>query len=118
MGQIRVECANEPADAELIAGALDRDEISVRVLIQRYNRRLYRVARSVVGDDAEAEDVLQDAYVRAFAALASYRGEASLATWLTRIVINEALQRLRRRKSHRVEARTPNDMHALAEIIP
>lgn len=80
MEDLRVEGMNERADPELILGALNGDEISVRILIQKYNRRLYRVARSVVGDDAEAEDVLQDAYVRAFSALDGYRGEASLAT--------------------------------------
>ena len=69
MENLRIEAVDGWADAELIAGALDRNEAAVRALIQRYNRRLYRVARSVVGNDAEAEDVLQDAYVRAFSAL-------------------------------------------------
>jgi RNA polymerase sigma-70 factor (ECF subfamily) len=65
--------------------------------MQRYNRRLYRVARGVVRDDGEAEDVLQEAYLRAFSSLADFRGQSSLSTWLTRIVLNEAFQRLRRR---------------------
>src|SRR5215207_9291386 len=64
--------------------------------MRRNNRRLYRVARAVVRDAGEAEDVLQDAYLKAFAALASFRGDASLSTWLTRITLNEALQRRRR----------------------
>lgn len=118
MENVRVEAVDGPADADLIAGALNRDEAAVRALIQRYNRRLYRVARSVVGNDAEAEDVLQDAYVHAFSALDGYRGEASLATWLTRIVVNEALQRLRRRKTRQFEAKAPGDLQALAEVIP
>jgi RNA polymerase sigma-70 factor (ECF subfamily) len=63
-----------------------------------YNQQLFRVARGVVRDDAEAEDVVQAAYVRAFTALAGYRGEASFSTWLTRIALNEACGRLRRRR--------------------
>lgn len=118
MEDLRVEESTGPGDAELVAGAIGRDEVSVRTLIQRYNRRLYRVARSIVGDDAEAEDVLQEAYVRAFAALAGYRGEASLGTWLTRIVVNEALMRLRHRKAHRLGPEAMGGMPGLAEIIP
>ena len=69
---------------------------AVRTIMQTHNRRLYRVARSIVRDGAEAEDVLQEAYLHAFQSLSRFRGEASLATWLTRIVLNEALQRVRR----------------------
>jgi RNA polymerase sigma-70 factor, ECF subfamily len=68
-----------------------------RAIMQRHNRRLYRVARGVLGDDSEAEDVVQETYVKAFQSLAGFRGEASLPTWLTRIAINEALGRKRRR---------------------
>lgn len=67
-------------------------------IMQRYNQRLFRVARSILRDEAEAEDALQEAYVRAFAALAGFRAEARLLTWLTRIVINEARGRLRKRR--------------------
>ena len=71
-----------------------------QALMQRCNARLYRIARGILGDEAEAEDTLQDAYVRAFAALPSFRGEASLDTWLTAILVNEARGRLRRRRPH------------------
>jgi RNA polymerase sigma-70 factor (ECF subfamily) len=64
--------------------------------MRRYNRRLYRVARSILRDDAEAEDALQEAYLQAYRALPDFRGESSLATWLTRIVMNAALMRRRR----------------------
>lgn len=97
MHKLKPELLEGAPDAELVTRAIARDEAAVRALIQRYNRRLYRVARSVVGDDGEAEDVLQEAYLKAFAALGSFRAESSLATWLTRIVLNEAFQRLRRR---------------------
>jgi RNA polymerase sigma-70 factor (ECF subfamily) len=85
-------------DLELVALARRRNGEAFRVIMQRNNQRLYRVARSVLADDSEAEDVVQQAYVNAFGSLAKFRGEASLATWLTRITLNEALGRLRRRR--------------------
>jgi RNA polymerase sigma-70 factor, ECF subfamily len=118
MERQRVERTDDRGDAEIVRGVLSGDEVSARALIQRYNRRLYRVARSVMGNDTEAEDVLQDAYVRALAALGSFRGESSLATWLTRIVVNEALQRLRQRRSRPIEAEVSGEMPESAEIIP
>lgn len=66
-------------------------------LLRRFNRPLYRVARAIVKDDAEAEDVLQEAMLRAFRSMATFRGDAQLSTWLVRIVANEALARLRAR---------------------
>lgn len=71
-----------------------------RVIMQRANQRLFRVARGVVQDDSEAEDIVQETYVRAFTNLASFRGEASIFTWLTRIAINEANGRLRKRREN------------------
>jgi RNA polymerase sigma-70 factor (ECF subfamily) len=85
-------------DRALAALALRREEAAFRLIMQRHNRRLYRVARGVLGDDSEAEDVVQEAYVRAFTNLESFRGEARLSTWLTRIALNEALGRLRQRR--------------------
>jgi len=84
-------------ETELIRRARQKDNAAFRILIQRHNRRLYRIARSVVRNDSEAEDVVQEAYVRAFTNLAKFRGDSSLATWLSRIVLNEALGRIRRR---------------------
>lgn len=69
-----------------------------RHIMQRCNQRLFRVARGVVNDDAEAEDVVQQAYVNAFEKLKTFRGEATLLTWMTRIVLNEAYGRLRHRR--------------------
>lgn len=85
-------------DAALVDLARDGDEAAVRILVQRHNQKLFRVARGVVRNDAEAEDIVQETYVRAFTRLSGFRGEASLGTWLTRIALNEALGRLRRRK--------------------
>jgi RNA polymerase sigma-70 factor, ECF subfamily len=83
-------------DAELIRRMLERDEAAVRAIMTANNRRLYRLARGILRNDAEAEDVVQETYVRAFTHLAEFRGASSLATWLARIAINEALGRLRR----------------------
>jgi len=82
-------------DGALVALALQRDEAAFRLIMQRHNRRLYRVARGVLGNDAEAEDVVQETYVRDFTHLEAFRGEARLSTWLTRIALNEALGRIR-----------------------
>ncbi|TJW97412.1 MAG: RNA polymerase sigma factor, partial [Mesorhizobium sp.] len=76
--------------------ALARDGGAFSTIVKMHNQRLYRIARSVVRNDSEAEDIVQEAYVRAFAHLGDFRGESSLATWLSRIVINEALGRLRK----------------------
>jgi RNA polymerase sigma-70 factor, ECF subfamily len=83
-------------DPALVQMARQRDGAAFGTIIQRNNRRLYRIARAVMCNDSEAEDVIQEAYMRAFANLADFRGESSLATWLSRIVLNEALGRLRR----------------------
>jgi RNA polymerase sigma-70 factor (ECF subfamily) len=96
----------------LMRRALARDPNAFRAIIKTHNQRLYRIARGVVRNDTEAEDIVQEAYMRAFANLGAFRGEASLSTWLSRIVINEALGRLRKRK--RVVAMPENPE---AEII-
>jgi RNA polymerase sigma-70 factor (ECF subfamily) len=90
---------NETDDA-LRQRVVDGEQTAFADLMRRYNRRLYRVARSILRDDAEAEDALQDAYLQAYRALPAFRGDSSLATWLTRIVMNAAL--MRRRKSGRM----------------
>jgi RNA polymerase sigma-70 factor (ECF subfamily) len=86
------------SDAELVKRALARDEAAVRDIIKANNRRLYRLARGILRNDGEAEDVVQETYVRAFTRLADFRGESSLSTWLSRIAMNEALGRLRRER--------------------
>jgi RNA polymerase sigma-70 factor (ECF subfamily) len=69
------------------------------LLMRRYNQRVFRIARTILKDDEEAADVMQDAYVRAYANLRGFRRESSFGTWLTRIAVNEALARVRRRES-------------------
>jgi RNA polymerase sigma factor (sigma-70 family) len=85
------------ADPALVGLVQGGDRGAFREITQRCNQRLFRVARGVLNDDAEAEDVVQAAYVDAYAKLGEFRGEASLLTWLTRIVLNEAYGRLRAR---------------------
>lgn len=85
-------------DAELVRRALARDGAAFRAIMKKYNQRLYRLARGIVRNDSEAEDIVQEAYVRAFTHLEDFRGDASLVTWLSRIAINEALGRLRSRR--------------------
>ena len=85
-------------DAELVRRALTRDGTAFRTIMERYNRRLYRIARGILRNDSEAEDVVQEAYVKAFTHLGGFRGDSSLATWLSRITMNEALGLLRRER--------------------
>jgi len=85
------------ADEDVVARVLGGDVALFEVLMRRYNQRLYRAARAITRDDAEAEDVLQETYVRAYTALAQFEGRAKWATWITRIAVNEALARVRRR---------------------
>jgi RNA polymerase sigma-70 factor (ECF subfamily) len=84
---------DEAVVRRVLAGEIDLYE----VIMRRYNRRLFRVARSIVREDDEAEDVMQDAYVRAYEHLRQFEGASSFGTWLTRIAVHEALARVRRR---------------------
>lgn len=86
------------SDAELVRRALARDGSAFRAIMKTHNQRLYRLARGVVRNDSEAEDIVQESYVRAFSHLEGFRGDSTLATWLSRIVINEALGRLRKKR--------------------
>jgi RNA polymerase sigma-70 factor (ECF subfamily) len=88
-------------DAALASRAAQGDHDAFARIMRRYNQRLYRLAVSVMGDASEAEDVLQESYVRAFYAFATYTGAGSLGAWLGRIVRNEAIDRVRSRDSRR-----------------
>ena len=85
-------------DIELARRIASGDNVAFETVMRRHNGMLFRVARSILKDDHEAEDALQEAYVDAYRQIAKFRGDAKLSTWLTRIVINEALGRLRKRK--------------------
>ena len=92
------QAAEKLGDEDLVRMARARDEAAVRAITKRYNRRLFRIARSILRNDAEAEDVVQETYVRAFTGLDMFRGDAAFGTWITRIAMNEALGRRRRRR--------------------
>jgi RNA polymerase sigma-70 factor (ECF subfamily) len=94
----RIAKAQGRPESELVAAARTRDETAIRELVRRNNQRLFRVARAVLRDDAEAEDVVQETYVKAFTKLDGFEGKAAFSTWLTRIALNEALGRRRKRK--------------------
>jgi len=84
-------------DREIARRICGGDEQAFVLLMQKCNRSLYRTARSMLKDDSEAEDATQESYVRAYQAMKSFRGDSKLATWLTRIVVNECNERLRKR---------------------
>lgn len=108
--------AEKLSDEDLVNLARRRDEAAVRAITTRYNRRLFRIARSILRNDADAEDVVQETYVRAFTGLDMFRGDAAFGTWITRIAMNEALGRLRRRRPT-VDWDTYADNRNQAEII-
>lgn len=85
------------SDAALVQGIADGNVAAFEVLVRRHNQRLFRAARAILRDDAEAEDVVQEAYLQAYGALKDFRTESKLSTWLVRIAVNEALMRLRKR---------------------
>ena len=86
-------------DSDLAKRAARGDEFAFECVMRRHNRLLFRTARSILRTDAEAEDALQEAYLRAWRGLSTFRADSKLSTWLVRIVINEALGRLRRRSA-------------------
>jgi RNA polymerase sigma-70 factor (ECF subfamily) len=104
-------------EAELILLAGHRNEMAIRAIIKQHNRRLFRIARSVLREDFEAEDAVQEAYLKAFSSIAAFRAESTLATWLSRIVLNECFQRLRSKRS-RPNATVELKAEAEAQIIP
>ena len=85
------------SDEEVVARVIEGQTALYEVLMRRYNERVYRAARSIVKDEDEAEDVMQQAYVNAYAHLRQFDGRAKFSTWLTRIAIHEALARARKR---------------------
>ena len=91
---------SELDDLALVAQVTQGNRSAFALLMRRYNKRLYRLARAALHDEAEAKDALQDAYVSAYRSIGQFRGEAALGTWLSRLVLNECGAR-RRRDSRR-----------------
>jgi RNA polymerase sigma-70 factor (ECF subfamily) len=86
------------SDEEIVTRLRAGDTGLYEVIMRRYNQRLFRIARTMLRSDDEAEDVMQEAYVRAYASLDQFAGKAKFSTWLTKISIHEALSRLQKRK--------------------
>ena len=87
-------------DEEVVASVLDGNTALFEILMRRHNERIYRAARAILRDDTEAEDVMQQTYVNAYAHLRQFHGRAQFSTWLTRIAVNEALSRVRRNQNY------------------
>jgi RNA polymerase sigma-70 factor (ECF subfamily) len=84
-------------DEQVVRHVLTGQAALFEILMRRYNERLYRAARAIVRDDSEAEDVMRQAYLNAYANLRQFAGKARFSTWLTRIAVNESISRARRR---------------------
>jgi RNA polymerase sigma-70 factor (ECF subfamily) len=108
----------DAAEDELVQGARRRNEAATRALIQINNRRLFRLARGILRNDAEAEDVVQETYVRAFTHLESFRGDSSFSSWLSRIAINDALGRLRRQRASPIRSGPDRSVTGDNVIVP
>jgi RNA polymerase sigma-70 factor (ECF subfamily) len=103
------------SDDEVVGQVLRGQSAQFEILMRRHNQRLYRAARAIVRDDREAEDVVQQAWVNAFAHLRQFDGRAQFSTWVTRIAVNEALARARR--NGRFTALQPEDAGPVEQIM-
>src|SRR5438093_10420107 len=102
---IEVEVANSGlSDEEVVRRVIEGEPALFEILMRRYNRRLFRVTRSIITNDLEAEDIIQDAYVRAYEHLSQFEGRAKFSTWLTKIAIYEAYARVRRIDYQKVDS--------------
>src|SRR5215831_3742570 len=96
-GEVRPEIIDSTlTDDEVLSRVMGGDIALLEIIMRRYNQRLFRVVRSIVRDDWQAEDVVQETYVRAFEHLSQFEGRAKFSTWLTKIAIYEAYARVRR----------------------
>jgi RNA polymerase sigma-70 factor (ECF subfamily) len=99
-----LQTAREPVSAgegDLVERARGGDMEAFAELVRRYERRIYRMARQITQNDEDAEDVLQESFLKAFEHLDSFQGQSKFYTWVTRIAVNESLMKLRKRKSDR-----------------
>jgi RNA polymerase sigma-70 factor (ECF subfamily) len=96
LDQIPPQCRADDADASLVAGLRTRDDAAFTDLVRRYRQTLLRVALRISKDHEDAEEIIQDTFLRVFQRIESFRGESLFRTWLTRIAINEALMKIRK----------------------
>lgn len=105
------------SDADIATRVAAGDHAAFEFLMRRYNQPLYRTARSIIKDDAEAEDAVQEAYLLAYRSIDQFRGDAKLLTWLTRIVVNEAIARSRKANRRAEVIRLDGSMEVDDEAI-
>jgi RNA polymerase sigma-70 factor (ECF subfamily) len=103
------------SDADLVLQITAGDEAAFTLLMRRHNQTLYRTARSILKDDSEAEDALQEAYLLAYRAMPGFRGDAKLSSWLVRIVVNESIGRARKRTRRAEVIHLDGETHADVE---
>lgn len=106
----------EPTDADLVTTVLAGDHGAFEALVRRHNQRMYRAARAVTRSDIDAEDVLQQAWLNVFKNLSQFRGDASFATWVTRIAVHEAIAVNRKRPVIAEVVDAPGDVTPVTEI--
>jgi len=102
MPQPVAQLPSSAQDTDLVARTAAGDHQAFEALMRRHNGRLFRAARAILKDDAEAEDAVQDAYLDAYRHMADFRGDSQVGTWLVRIAVNQALMRLRKHKRESV----------------
>jgi len=118
-----VATSQEPlSDEEVVVRVLAGETAMFEIIMRRHNLRLYRVARAILGNDGEAEDVMQDAYVRAYEHLDQFAGRAKFSTWLTRIAVHEAFARQHRGNRYQemepMSEREGDPMDRFASLAP
>lgn len=120
LSRLELPSSSPDRDEEIVAKVIAGHTPLFAVLMRRHNQRLYRAARSILRDDIEAEDAVQEGYFSAFRALASFEGRASFGSWLMKIVVHEAVRRRRRQKASQLSenaepaASEPSPEHAVA----
>ena len=110
--------ASDPSDRELIARTLGGDGGAFGILVERFQRKIYRVAYAIVRDDVEADTITQDTFIQAYTNLAKFQGRSEFETWLTRIAINRSRDFLRRRKFVRLFSSTDDEENRDGWIEP
>lgn len=109
-----VKKTTEASDGELVSRVVNGDQRAFEMIMRRYNQRLFRIARSILGEDDEAMDAVQEAYVKAYFQLSQFRGPQGFASWLSRIVTNESMMRIR--KSARLQYTLDDPYHDQLQI--
>jgi RNA polymerase sigma-70 factor, ECF subfamily len=118
LAPVEIAAREAMSDEEVVARVLTGETALFEIIMRRHNQRLYRASRAILRDDAQAEDVVQAAYVRAYEHLPQFAGRASFGAWLIRIAVNEGLSRLRNRKHYDEPAGEGDHMDRFASSTP